>query len=253
MKEIVESALEAKETIAEMEALIALGKEKGIDVSGSERILKLAILSLERNEFMEALSRVKESQVTYALEVKGEIGSFSYYIKNKPKEISLSALFLILFAFTTFKVTQMQLLRNKIKKLKNEEKLFQQLMKVVQNEVFFKKTMSIEEYETSMKYYETRLSEVIEGLIECENKRIHALRFSSGQTRLKQERERLIELIKGLQKEYLKEGKIETKAYELRLESYNKRLGAIDEQFANLEAKQAMRKKVGFIGLFARR
>jgi len=235
------NALNAYKMIEELKGLLEVANEKGINTDGSTRLFKLAELSLERAEYSEAYSRAKEAQVTYALEVKGEIGKLSYYVRNNPKEISLSALFLVLLGFTGFKAGQMQLLRAKIKKLKQEEKIFQGLMKVVQIETFEKKTMSMEEYEQSMKYYETKLSEVIEQLIECESKRVHALKFSSGAVRLKQERERVIDLIKEIQKEYLKEGKMETRSYEIRLESYNKRLGEIDEQIATLEAKQALR------------
>jgi hypothetical protein len=252
IQEQANNALGAYKIVQEMISLENVAGQKGINTDGSKRLVKLAQLSLSRAEYSEAYARAKEAQVTYALEVKGEIGKFSYYLKNNPREISLSAFFLILLGFTGFKVGQVQLLRAKIRKLKDEERIFQQLIKVVQVDAFEKKKMSIEEYEQSIKYYECKLSEIIEKLIECESKRAYALRFTSGETRLKQERERIVDLIKEIQKIYLQQGKMETKSYELRLESYNRRLGIIDERLANIEAKQALKGKGRFVGLFGR-
>ena len=56
------------------------------------------------------------------------------------------------------------------------------------------------------------------------------------------ERERIIELIKQIQTDYLKKGKIDSKVYELKIESYNTRIGEIDEKLATLEAKAALGK-----------
>ena len=117
-----------------------------------------------------------------------------------------------------------------------------ELIKVVQNETFAKGLMSMDEYEQSMKHYEKRLSEVIEKLINLENERVHALRFTSKEGKLKMERERIIQMIKELQKSYLSEGKIETKTYELRLLSYERRIGEIDQSLATIEANNALTK-----------
>jgi len=241
LSSLIQNALGAKKTISEMNDLIAQAKEKGIDVSGSERIIGLAQLSLERNDFSEAAQRAKEAQTTFALEVKGEIASLSYYLKNNKQEIGMSAVFLFALSFAGYKGARIRAIIRKIKKLKDEEKILQQLMKVVQRQTFTEKKMSMEEYQQSMQYYEKRLSDVIEQLIELESQRAHILRFVGEAKRLKAERMRIIELIKEIQKQYLKEKIIETKSYELRLESYNRRLGQIDEKLATLEAKAALK------------
>jgi hypothetical protein len=250
IEKLAGDALSADKIIKELTELERIADEKGINNDGSRRILKLAQLSLSRGDYEEAYLRAKEAQSVFAYEYKGEIGKLSYYVKNYPKQISFSAIFLLLLGFTTFKVGQMGVINGRIKKMRQEEKIFQQLIKVVQVETFEKKMMSMEEYEQSMKYYETKLSEIIEKLIELEGKRAYALKFSKGGTRLKQERQRIVELIKDIQKQYLQQKKIETKAYEIRLESYNRRLGEIDESLANLEAREALRGKSGFVGLF---
>jgi len=246
IKENVEGALGAKEIIDNLNELISVSHEKGIDVSNSERLVKLAELSLDRKEFVQAYKRAQEAQLTYSLETKGEFGKVSYYVKKYPVQLSLSLLFLLVFSVSGYKTGRLQNIKRKIRKLEREEKLITELIALVQEETFKKGKMSMDEYRTSIKQYQKRFAEVIEELIELETKRIHALKFTSKEKRMKQERERIIEMIKGVQKGYLEEGKIETRAYELRLESYNKKLTDIDEGLALLEAKRALRRSFGF-------
>jgi len=246
-KEVAE-ALGAKSIIEELETLMQQAKEKGIDVSNSERILKLAILALNRGEFELAFARAKEAQVTYALETKGEIGKLTYYLRNYPREISLSTVLIVLFSFVSYTATKIQLLKNRIKKLKEEEAILSELMKAVQKETFESKTMSMEEYGQAMLQFEKRLSSVIEEIINLESKRIHMLKFGGAQKTLEAEKSRLIELIKQIQEDYFEKRKIETRSYEIRVESYNRRIGEIEERIATLEAKAALRKSLGFFG-----
>jgi hypothetical protein len=241
IQEQVKYALDSMEIIKELESLIKAAEKKGIDVSESKRLVKLAKLSVERREFEQAYSRVKNSQLTYALEVKGEFGKLSYYVKEYPGEISLATLFLIIFSFGTYKIDKLRRVKKKIKELKDEEKILNELIRVVQKECFKDKKMSMGEYETAMKEYNKKLSRVIEELIEMETKRVHMLRFTSKNKLLKIEKERIIEMIKELQGDYMKKRKLETRTFELKMESFNKRIGEIEENLATLEAKRAVR------------
>ncbi|MDO8460700.1 MAG: LamG-like jellyroll fold domain-containing protein [Nanoarchaeota archaeon] len=241
VKQGVEDAIESKQTMSELQKLVEQAAEKGISTSGTERILKLAQLSFNRQEYSQAKLRAKEAKVTYALEVKGEIGKLSYYLKNNPKEISLGVLFLALLTFTSYKIGRLELLKKRIKKLQQEEKILMELMKVVQEDTFQKKKMSMEEYQESMAQYEKKLSLVVEELIDLETQRLYVLKFTSESKRLKLERQRVTELIRELQRDYLQRGKLETKSYQLKLESYTRRLSEIDQRLATLEAKAALK------------
>jgi hypothetical protein len=44
-----------------------------------------------------------------------------------------------------------------------------------------------------------------------------------------------------MQMDYLKKKKIETRTYELKMDSFNKRLAEIEEKFATLETKKALK------------
>jgi len=237
----VKFALDSMEIINQLESLIKTAELKGIDVSESSRLVKLAELSMQRREFEQAYSRAKDAQLTYALEVKGEFGKVSYYLKEYPGEISLGTLFLIMFSFGTYKIDKLRRIKKKISELKNEERILNELIRVVQKECFKDKKMSMSEYETAMKEYNRKLSEVIEELIEMETKKIHVLRFTSKNKLLKIEKQRVIEMIKELQEDYLKKKKLETRTFELKMESFNKKIGEIEEKLATLEAKKAVR------------
>ena len=71
INEQVKYALDSKKIMEELGFLIESAEEKGINVFESSRLLELARLSIERKEFEQAYKRVKDSQLTYALEVKG--------------------------------------------------------------------------------------------------------------------------------------------------------------------------------------
>ncbi len=241
IKEQVKYALDSKKIIEELGFLIKSAEEKGIDVSESSRLLDLAKLSIERREFEQAYKRVKDSQLTYALEVKGEFGKLGYYLKEYPKEIFLGAFFLVVFSFGVYNLNKLRVIKKRIKELKEEEKIINELVRVVQNECFKEKKMSMSEYETAMKEYNSKLSKVVEELIELETKRAQMLRFTSKTKRLKIEKEKIISLIKELQEDYMKKKKLETRTYEFKMDSFNKRLSEIEEKLATIEAKKAIR------------
>jgi len=240
-------AIDSLDIIAQLDELVKLSEEKGISVSASKRMIKLARLSLERSEFELAYSRAKDAQITYALEIKGELGKLSFYLKAYPKEILAGLIFLSLFSFGTYRITRLQKIKNKIKKLEEEEEILKDLIKVVQRECFEEKKMSMEEYQTTVNQYQKKLSHVVENLIELENKRVHALKFTSPTKQMNIERENVIDLIKDLQRDYMTNGKIDERVYRTKLESYTKRVSDIDEKMAELESKQAFKKNNGFI------
>jgi exonuclease VII large subunit len=171
-------------------------------------------------------------------------------VKTYPTEISLGIVLFALFSFVSYNITKLQLLKRGIRKLKEEETLIAELMKAVQKETFQDKTGTMEGYREAMTQYEKRLSEIIEGIIDLESQRAHLLKFGGRKMGLRAERDRIIELIKQIQIDYLKKKKIETRSYEIRLESYNRRIGEIEENLATLEAQDAFKSQNILIGFF---
>src|SRR3989338_6656349 len=248
IKKDVENALEAKGILDDLERLFAEAEEKGIDVSGSNRIYKLAKLSLDRGDYEQAFERAKESRNTYALEVKGEMAKFSYYLKQNKLEFALGLLFLIIFGFASYRLARYEMLKNRIRKLKEEELVLNQLIKLAQEQTFRGKTMEMGEYELTVEHYEKKMAEITNSLIELENEKQYALTFMSRNKRLRVERARVIELIKELQYAFVKKAKMEPRMYEMKLKSYQKRMGEIDSEIAGIEAKEALKESQGILG-----
>ncbi|MCK9570466.1 hypothetical protein M0R72_16075 [Candidatus Pacearchaeota archaeon] len=249
LKSLMNSALNAKQIIEEISSLINIAIEKGIDVSGSNRLVQTAILALNRGEYEEALSRANEAKTTYALEVKGEFGNLSYYLKNNYREISLGVVLLFISGFAFYKFGKLNYIKTKIKDLKKEEKILEDLIRLVQKETFIKKQMSIEEYHETLIHYENRMVQIIKKIIRLENQKYFLLKFVPAIKKLSVERGKILGLIKELQRDYMEKKEIETNTYDLRLKSYNKRIGEIDSEIANYEAKKAKKNlKKGEIG-----
>ena len=105
--------------------------------------------------------------------------------------------------------------------------------------------MSMEEYELTVEHYEKKMAEITNSLIELENEKQYALTFMSRNKRLRVERARVIELIKELQYAFVKKAKMEPRMYEMKLKSYQKRMGEIDSEIAGIEAKEALKESHG--------
>lgn len=236
-------AVEAYNSIKELEKLIAEADIKGISTDSSKRILKLAKLSLEREDFEEASARVKEARSAFAVEIKGEIGKLSYYLKYYKGEIAFSTLFLAILSFASYKVARFRHLKRKISKLKDEERIITELIKFAQKEAFKLKKIDLEEYRETLIQCEKRMAKIIEQIIDAEVEIAHIFKFTRTKNKLLNEKQKIIDLIKHLQEDYLVKKSIDSKVYEVKLESYHKRLGDIERRLAEIEAKKKIKQK----------
>jgi hypothetical protein len=240
--EQVNLAIKVRGMIEELKELIASSREKGINVDEADRLLKLAILSFERNDFVETNQRILDAQVSYAFSTKGQLGKLSYYLKTYPKEIIFSTLGILVLIFILYKIISYIVINLKIKSLRSEEDILEQLVIVVQRECFEKKKMSMEEYQSAMMNYNDRILNVIQNIVTLEVKKKNLFRFTGKNELLLEEKKVILKLITKAQRDYLVNKKLETRTYELKTKSYTKRLGEIEEAIANKEGKKAQRK-----------
>jgi hypothetical protein len=68
------------------------------------------------------------------------------------------------------------------------------------------------------------------------------LKWISKNELLLEEKKIILKLIAKAQRDYLINKKLETRTYELKMKSYNRRLGEIEEAIASREGKKAQRK-----------
>jgi len=236
---IYENAMESKGIIEELTFNIEQMEREGINVDETKKMLYLAETAFNRGDYALALTRLKEAQLTYALEVKGEFNA-AFYVKNHPLPSLGIILGIGLLGLGSSLVIRFNYYRRKLRLLKEEEILLLELMKVVQRECFEGNKMSMEEYEQAINQYESRLSEVIAEKIRVETKLANMLKIKGKRQALDEEKKKLVSLIKEAQNDYLNKGKIETRVYENMVKSYMRKLTEVQEEIANMEAEQAL-------------
>ena len=121
-----------------------------------------------------------------------------------------------------------------------EEEIIIGLIKEAQTEYFEHTKLSTDEYSTSITQYEARLNKIIQRRVELETEKKDFFARKSRSVRLQDEKVCLEELVRGLQRSYLEEGKVESRAYENRMKSYVNRLSEVEEAIAISEAETRM-------------
>ncbi len=104
----------------------------------------------------------------------------------------------------------------------------------------------MEEYNEAMIQYEARLSEVIQERIRAETVLANLMKIKGEKNALKQEKDRLLTLIRAAQEDYLNKGKLDTRIYENMLRTYSSRLSKIEEEMVFKEAQEEIRKVTGW-------
>jgi hypothetical protein len=203
----------------------------------------LAKAALERGDFKTALARANDAKLTYALERLGKFNAIAFILNNWLNII----ITLILVSFLTYislLSLKYQLVTKRLKTLAKEEHVLLGLIKEIQRECFEQGKLTMAEYNTSLLQYEKRMSKVIQETIKLETLKVNLVKiFKREHSRLSEEKDKLINIIKTTQREYLETGKIETREYQNRMGTYAERLVEIEERLADIETKRAIKGK----------
>ena len=221
--------------------------EREISVDNTQRLYNLAMLAAQRGDFETALNRLNEAKLTYALETKGEFNVL-FFIRTNSKELAISLIAISIVIFIAGMQLKWRTVLKQIKVLNHEKEVVLGLMKVVQEDTFKNKKMSMGEYEQAILQYEKRLGKIVQGLIESETRKsqmehLAKMQFMTEKTRLTQERDRLIVLIKELQENYMVQQKIDSRVYMNMMHAYSDRVGDIEEKLALLDAEEVLSKQ----------
>ena len=239
LKEIHDAAFASLKIITDLNEKIQQAEKQGIDVSETKKLFYVAQAAYSRGDYILAIKQLKEAQLSYALETKGEFNVL-YAIKNNPGKSAAGFLLALLIGFGSSFAVRLHIYKSKLKYLREEEKLLLGLMRAVQIECFQNNKMSMEEYDLAMNHYELKLRETIEDKIRIETQLASLFKIGGRKKALFEERKRLIEMIKKAQSDYLKEGSLETRVYENMLKSYSSRLSEVEEHIATLDASEAL-------------
>jgi hypothetical protein len=245
IEEIYTAANEYSKLKEELNQSMIESEINGVETPETKKLFLLAEILFNRGDYVAAYAKLKEAKTSYLLETKGEF-KLLYAIKNNPVEtlgilISLSAIGLGSSYFV-----RLRLLKRKLRMLTEEEGLLLQLMRVVQRDCFESNKMSMEEYGESMYQYESRLSFIIQDKVTTETQVANLMKLGGKKKALGQEKNRLTNLIRETQDDYMNRGKLDTRIYENMLKTYATRLSKIEEQLVFIEAQEQIDQVNGF-------
>ena len=203
-------------------------------------LLSTAKASFELGDFKNALQHAKEAELTFLIETKGYF-NFAYFIRSNLANILIGSAAAVMLSIFLFFYGEYAYTNYELGRFAREESILIGLMKTVQRECFEEKKMSMREYGIAIMQYEQRLNTVVQKLVEMESKKVNLLKVGTEEERLKQEDERLMQMIKDTQKKYIEKGDLETRVYEDKMKSFTTRLGVIQEKLALLKAQKAIK------------
>jgi hypothetical protein len=241
IKALHDKAYDLEKRVKRLEKNMNEINRDGIQTPETLRLLSLTEVAFSRGDYDTAMSRIKEAELSYAVETKGEFSVVRILKKNWLALLIILAV-LALLAQIVYLWTKYALINQGIRRNLSEEKILIGLMKTIQRECFDLGKMDMGQYQDAMQQYELKLNKVTQKLIELETKKDHFFRFRKEDKRLVLERERLLENLKETQRLYFEKGKFEARIYENKLKSYASRLSDVEERLALLEAEKAIKK-----------
>ncbi len=238
---VFDLAVSTDKKLSKLNKSIKKSNSRYIDTVETTRAFNIALAAFNRGDFKLASKRADEAELIYATEVKGEI-PFKWYFEKYKSYILSGIVGFILISLILSYFLKKRYYAYKISECEKEEEVLLGLIKEIQKETFSDNKHSLEEYHSSLQQYENKLATVLTDHMKYQTKQAHMLSFKSRKESLKEEKERLTEMIEDLQEKYLGEGIIETRIYESRMNKLSDRVAEIDEQIALINAKKALKK-----------
>jgi multidrug efflux pump subunit AcrA (membrane-fusion protein) len=238
----VEMGLEASKLIVLLEEKVKEAEKEGIKMHDTKRMLSLAKSAIVREDYALALSRMREAELIYAIERKGEFNIVNFVVRHPLQSLAYFVAILLFSVAASF-VMKLYRINSSLKSLNLEKDILLGLIKEVQRECFEKGKMDMGQYLEAMAQHERRLAEVVQKTVELETAKAALLRLRTARRKLEMERERLIGLLKKTQEEYIEKGMHETMVYKNRMRSYIARLTEVEEELAAREARAAIKRE----------
>ncbi|MBN4049206.1 hypothetical protein JYT91_01170 [archaeon AH-315-M20] len=241
--DIRDNAFSANSLMEEMKSKILKAENKGLQVEETKRLLNLALAAFEREDFLTAIQRTKDSQLSIVIETKGKINIVKFIIDNW-FPILIALIILSISGYFVRKQLTLLIISRRLEDLQKEEVTINELMKEVQEKHYKDKKISTTEYHKAMYGYEKRLDEISQLITRLRSKRVGIIKISNEIKNLKKEDEKVVNLIKQLQDAYYNRQKITKRAYLRKIREYKLRRTEIEKTVAVLEAKLAKKEKL---------
>ncbi|MFA6064946.1 MAG: LamG-like jellyroll fold domain-containing protein [archaeon] len=239
-KKVFDDATLAANQATSISGLIGLATSKGIETPNTDRLLVLAQLAFQRGDYALALSRLKEAELTYSIETKGEFNWIVWALANIDKIILMLVLFIAAAYMFNLGFTMLRI-DSKLKSSLAENTLLLSMIAGIQKRSFVENKMSLSEYYDALAQFEDRIASVSESIVDLTTRKSNMLKFSRPSTRLNQEKRSLLDLIRDTQQQYFNFGLVETRIYQTKVKSLTKRLTEVDEEIVSSDLKKTLR------------
>ncbi|MFT4304145.1 MAG: LamG-like jellyroll fold domain-containing protein, partial [Candidatus Woesearchaeota archaeon] len=246
-------AIKSSELLHSVNESMHRAYSRGLSTPETERLLLLAHAALNRGEFQLAHERAVDAELSLALETVGKFNVW-YFIKNNWVVLLFSFIALLFFTFVFGISLRYFFIQERLKVLNKENHVVLGLIKELQYEFFEQNKISMEEYKETISQYEHRINKITQQIITNETARKNLLKFLGNEVHnLLHEKDRIMNLMKEVQYDYIETKKLDTRAYENRMQTYQERLVEIEERLITIEADNAMKKSHSPFGnLFAK-
>ena len=243
INKIRDDAFSASSLMQEVKIKIQEAENKGLQVEETKRLLNLAVAAFEREDFLTAIQRAKDAQLSIVIETKGKINVVKFII-DYWYPIVIALLILLSISYFLRKQLILIIISRRLKDLQKEEVTINELMQETQEKFYKEKKMTTTEYHKAMYGYEKRLGEISQLISRLRSKRVGIIEISNEIKNLKKDDENIVNLIKQLQDGYYNKQTITRKIYSKRMEEHKLRRIEIERSIAVLEAKLAKKEKL---------
>jgi hypothetical protein len=234
-----QTAQETRQGLKELESQINSAEASGLDVGRARQVASLAEAAMERGAYTTAADRLEEAQNIYQLETAGEV-NWIYEIRSNWKKILSGLIIIGIAGFLARLRYRLYRIRSRLKDLKSKEKNIEDLKIQKQKKAFEEKDISLSEYEDSIEDYNNQIIEIIEERVALQAEEANISNFKRRNS-LAQERDRLNELIRETQQDYIKGNISDTDVYEKKVEELTGRLSEIEGEIAEIDAEAEVR------------
>lgn len=230
-----------KQELPVLQEKIRVGLTRDIPLRESQRILGTAISSFNRGDFELAQNRLEEANLIYQVETSQHF-SLKWFIVDNWKELLIGFLTLFTFVIITIATIRYVLIKKRIRNIKEEKQVITGLKKNLQKECFVDGTLSMDEYKEAINNYDDKLASLTNKLIDYEQKRNDFFKIDRSSS-LQEQKQKIKDLIKTVQKKYLVDKTIESQVYKMRMDTYLEKLNEVEKDMAISKSKKEIKRK----------
>ncbi|MBN2422316.1 hypothetical protein JXB41_03750 [Candidatus Woesearchaeota archaeon] len=226
------NALTVDKELAALEEQVNYFIKQGYDVSDLKASLDLVRNAFDEGDFEKASDNLEQAKIIFSLVPKIQksfLQRLSDFIRFNYKKILFSIPFIIIITYLLKQYVYVNYRKTRLQNLKQEEKQILELIKQTQIEHFEEKIMGKRLYRTYMNEYGKRMARIKKSIIKLE---IMKTKHTKGVKDLNMEKEKLILVIKELQKSFYEDKVLDRESYQKLIAEYQTELSEVEEQIS---------------------